>query len=314
MVFSCLQDVISTGRRGGEHDAPGKLAGRPIPGKKGTRVQCLRKAAAALAQGSSVVIDRCNIDRQQRVEFLELCRQAGAEAHALVLNLPVRVCIERAMQRVGHEGGLQGTGVGPVVHRFARCIEFPDVNEGFLRVMFCLGEDEVEYALSVYRLLDATGSLAPGVFGTPPVDKGKEGLGQGKIKDYFNSNQKKESLDSRDSLGRSSIVSSDGAPTLAFPSLSTGDFQFDHAKAAEVIVETASEFLGRDEHAGLRLLLVDLSQSSDMLSRVRVKAAEVGLDTKGFSTLVGDITRLRSGGRVHCQFIANAANWYCDFP
>lgn len=43
--------------------------------------------------------------------------------------------------------------------------------------MFCLGEDEVEYVLSVYRLFDVIGSLVFGVFGILFVDKGKEGFG-----------------------------------------------------------------------------------------------------------------------------------------
>lgn len=38
------------------------------------------------------------------------------QAHAVVLGLPVKVCVGRAARRVGHEGGLEGAAAPRVVH------------------------------------------------------------------------------------------------------------------------------------------------------------------------------------------------------
>jgi hypothetical protein len=99
---------------------------------------------------------------------------------------------------------------------------------------------------------------------------------------------------------------------LAFPSISTADFMFDHQRAADVIVEEVSGFLGRVD-PGLHLMLVDLSDESDMVRRVRGVAKEKGLEVgagRRFEIRGGNITKLRTGGGAECQVIANATNWY----
>ncbi|XP_057815325.2 transcription factor bHLH140 [Cryptomeria japonica] len=101
----------------------------------------------------------------------------------------------------------------------------------------------------------------------------------------------------------------DCIPTLAFPSISTADFHFDHEKAADIIVDRISEFLMRYKTMNFKLVLVDLTKNSDMLRRVHSKAAEKGLDSKRFYTFVGDITKLYTEGGLKCSVIANAANW-----
>ncbi|KAM0991555.1 hypothetical protein ACFX2C_009923 [Malus domestica] len=55
----------------------------------------------------------------------------------------------------------------------------------------------------------------------------------------------------------SSDVSLNDAPTLAFPSISTADFQFDLEKASDIIVKKVIEFVNKLGNA--RLVLVDLS-------------------------------------------------------
>eukprot|EP00897_Mesotaenium_endlicherianum_P005727 jgi/Mesen1/5182/ME000257S04452 len=56
-------------------------------GKRGTREQCLRQMRAALASGSSVIVDRCNMNAEQRADFVELALRhsrspAGAASRA----------------------------------------------------------------------------------------------------------------------------------------------------------------------------------------------------------------------------------------
>ena len=58
----CMQDTVRAGRRG-------------------SRQQCVDLARQSLLQGKSVIIDRCNVEMQQRQDFLQLAQQ---------LEIPVR--------------------------------------------------------------------------------------------------------------------------------------------------------------------------------------------------------------------------------
>ncbi|KAM1525475.1 hypothetical protein ACFX10_009935 [Malus domestica] len=76
-------------------------------------------------------------------------------------------------------------------------------------------------------------------------------------------------------------VGGDGSPndasTLAFPSISTADFQFDLAKASDIIVEKVTEF--GNKLGNFRLVLVE---------------SEKSIDSNKFLTFMGDITRIHS--------------------
>lgn len=314
-------------------------------GKRGTKAQCLKVAGTAVSAGSSILIDRCNLDVEQRKEFLHLAKERGIEAHAVVLNLPVSVCIQRAMQRTGHEGGLEGANVGGVVNRMSRTRKPPTLEEGFARVIYCRTDAEVEDASLVYSKLDPWGHLSLGVFG------GSVKECKGSLQPFLQRASRNEKLNASSEPGNrlnkknptefmssfqpnsargsprndnyeSAVPSvgklapdsqgaseSRGSKLLAFPSISTADFHFDHERASSIIVETAAEFHRKKDHAGLRLVFVDLSASSDMLARVTKKAAEAGLDSEQLLIHAGDITRLCTSGGLQCNIIANAANW-----
>lgn len=312
-------------------------------GNRGTRVQCLKSASTALSAGHSVLIDRCNIDVEQRKEFLQLAKERGIEAHALVLNLPVTLCIQRATQRIGHEGGLDGPNVGAVVNRISRTRMPPTLGEGFVRITYCRTDAEVEKIVILYSQLHPKDNLPEGVFGAS-VEGGKgtlqsffQNTGKGvqanttnkQLEFHMNGSSQSSqgsmspspqnyTLNSlnveNEGVERMMLDSQDagedlGARSLAFPSISTADFQFDHDMAATIMVETVATFHKSNEHLGLRLVFVDLSADSDMLGRVRRKAAEVGVDSLQLLTHSGNITKLQTSGGPQCNFIANATNW-----
>ena len=56
-----------------------------------------------------------------------------------------------------------------------------------------------------------------------------------------------------------------GSCTLAFPSISTADFQFDLDRASDIIVDTAADFLQKFDN--IRLVLVDLSEKSIIIGQ-----------------------------------------------
>ncbi|XP_019084608.1 PREDICTED: transcription factor bHLH140-like isoform X5 [Camelina sativa] len=282
-------------------------------GKAGTKAQCLKMATSSLKEGKSVFIDRCNLDREQRSEFVKL-GGPGIEVHAVVLELPAQVCISRSVKRTGHEGNLQGGRAAAVVNRMLQSKELPKVNEGFSRVMFCYNDADVENAVNTYSKLGPMDTLPSGCFGEKKSDtKSQPGImkffkkvnalpGSSSSNEGTNAMRKANEKTENFRLGSADIVH-----TLAFPSVSTADFQFDLEKASDIIVEKAEEFLPKVGTA--RLVLVDLSHGSKILSLVKAKASQKNIDSERFFTFVGDITKLRSEGGLHCNVIANATNW-----
>ncbi|KAL2630199.1 hypothetical protein R1flu_014885 [Riccia fluitans] len=298
-------------------------------GKRGTKQQCLRQAESALLRRRSVVIDRCNIDRKQREDFLKLASRLKINSHAVVLDVPPKVCIERAANRVAHEGGVHGGNAAAIINRLVRTRQLPSLDEGFFRISFCRTDLDIEKTVQEYRDLQPSKLLDTGVCGLMHKSQGRSVLNGGA--NSTNNNRvshvseireemvgvgaetgKQQGSDDSNSrevrIGNSGNLIS-GEATLAFPSISTADFKFDHEKAATVLVESVSEFQLKYPISGLKLVLVDLSSKSHMLSLVKRKASEKGLDGDRFSTFAGDITKLRSSGGPPCNVITNAANW-----
>lgn len=298
-------------------------------------MQCLKTATEALKDGKSVFIDRCNLEQEQRADFVKL-GGTQAEIHAVVLDRPARVCISRSVKRTGHEGNLQGGKAAAVVNRMLQKKELPKLSEGFTRITFCPNEKDVKQAVDTYIALGLSDSLPSGIFGQKSDDS-KVQLGIMKflkkievpknVAPNENSSQSsaakqekegdnpcsmelgKECNKKAELCGKSvaDICSQDDFHTLAFPSISTSDFQFNHEKASDIITEVVANFLIKVDN--VRLVLVDLSHKSNILSLVRAKAAKKHIDNKRFLINVGDITRLHTEGGLHCNVIANAANW-----
>lgn len=270
-------------------------------GKPGTKAQCLTISTTSLKQGKNLLIDRCNLDKEQRADFIKLKDSHQVDIHAVVLDLPAKLCISRSVKRIGHEGNLQGGKAAAVVNRMLQNKQLPKLIEGFTRITFCHNENDVQEAVNTYRALSSFDKLPPGCFGEKKTDT----MVQVGIMKFL---KKVDAPTSNKMFPGPSAppISTDAVPTLAFPSISTADFQFNIDKASEIIVGTVEEFVNKIGNA--RLVLVDLTHVSKILSLVKTKAAIKNIDQKKFFTFVGDITKLRSGG-LHCNVIANAANW-----
>ncbi|KAL6142302.1 hypothetical protein ACLB2K_060585 [Fragaria x ananassa] len=312
-------------------------------GKAGTKAQCIESARSALREGKSVFIDRCNLEKEQRDEFVKLGGGGKVDVHAVMLDLPAKVCISRSVKRTGHEGNLQGGKAAAVVNRMLQKKEFPKLNEGYGRITFCQNESDVESAVRTYTGLGPLDTLPHGTFGqknpgakvqlgimkflkktenpanTESTSKKVQGSDASQITGEQNTNLKGTDLsaesDSMESKKDEHLVvgssgtdgSLDDAPTLAFPSISTADFQFDLEMASDIIVEKVAEFVNKLGNA--TLVLVDLTHKSKILSLVRAKASQKNIDSNRFFTFVGDITKLHTEGGLCCNVIANAANW-----
>ncbi|XP_049407729.1 transcription factor bHLH140 [Solanum stenotomum] len=290
-------------------------------GKAGTKKQCLTGAVSALKEGKSVFIDRCNLDREQRADFVKLVGPE-VEKHAVALDLPAKLCISRSVKRTEHEGNLQGGKAAAVVNRMLQKKELPKLNEGYDRITVCQDEKDVQAAINTYTALGPSDKLPPGFFAQKKSDA-KVQLGIMKFPKKKGSSwiilnlmpprkrtptkYLKAVKNRKWHLLAVGSISLENAPTLAFPSISTADFHFNLEKASDIIVEKVEEYVNKLGNA--RLVLVDLSQNSKILSLVRAKAAEKNIDSKKFFTFVGNITKLYSEGDLHCNVIANATNW-----
>ncbi|KAJ1297594.1 hypothetical protein BS78_01G388500 [Paspalum vaginatum] len=314
-------------------------------GKAGTKIQCLKAASDALKEGNSVFIDRCNLEREQRADFVKLGATLHVDVHAVTLDLPAKICISRAVSRKGHEGNLQGGKAALVVNRMLQKKDAPLLTEGFSRIMSCNDDGDIKKAVDLYSTLGPSDSLPSGVFGQK--SKGPVQVGIMKFLKKADSTGVEESSGPKLTLGetkpgqqnplpkqenveamfsramevekglndkkkneghaKESDCYDDGSCTLAFPSISTADFQFDLDRASDIIVDTVANFL--QKYDSIRLVLVDLSKKSRILSLVEEKAAKKSIDSRRFFTFVGDITQLHTKGGLQCSVIANAANW-----
>lgn len=269
---------------------------------------------SALKDGKCVFIDRCNFKREQRDDFVKL-GGPQVDVHAVVLDLPAKICISRCAKRTGHEGNLQGGRAAAVINSILQNKELPKLGEGFCRITFCHNETDVQAAISTYGKLGPLDTIPSGIFGQKNPDS-KVQLGIMKFLKKIDTpvDTKPKVQSTRDSVSsgstkrnNSSNIFLETVPTLAFTSISTADFQFDLDKASDIIVEKAEEFLPKLGNA--RLILVDLSSESKILSLVNAKAGRRTIDSDKFFTFVGDITHLYSCGGLRCNVIANAANW-----
>ncbi|KAL5710111.1 hypothetical protein ACHQM5_020715 [Ranunculus cassubicifolius] len=344
--FACSADTISNG-------------------KAGTKAQCLKSASEALKNRKSVLIDRCNLEREQRSEFVKL-GGSQVDMHAVVLDLPARLCISRSVNRTGHEGNLQGGRAAAVVNKMLQKKELPKLTEGFSRITFCQNDKDIQNAVDTYSALGPRDTLPQGCFGqSNPEVKIQQGIMKffKKVEDSgttkksntdISHNQTVQIQDATDKkcdnttlleketkeVTPDSDISHDqmvqiqdttdkksdittlslekankevkpdtcsNESTLAFPSISTSDFQFNLEKASDIIVEEVEKFLKKVEN--VRLVLVDLTHRSKILSLVKSKASQKNIDSNKFFTFVGDITQLYSQGGLRCSAIANAANW-----
>ena len=74
---------------------------------------------------------------QHSNQLLAEADEARLQAHALVLKLPEALCVERAMHRVNHEGGVEGANAPAIVRRMNANIVragLPAASEGIASV------------------------------------------------------------------------------------------------------------------------------------------------------------------------------------
>ena len=69
----------------------------------GNRSACEELAKKAIADGKCPIIDRCNFNKQQRKNFLDIAAKAGVPVDGVVFRYPMALCVRRCQTRHDHE-------------------------------------------------------------------------------------------------------------------------------------------------------------------------------------------------------------------
>lgn len=104
----------------------------------GTRDVCIKVAAEALEDGMSVVVDRCNHNRDQRRYWIKLAQDFGVNVRCLYLAVDPEECIARICARRDHPTITQQMPVEKkreIVAGFLKTFELPSLDEGFSEVI-----------------------------------------------------------------------------------------------------------------------------------------------------------------------------------
>lgn len=104
----------------------------------GSRYMCLSLFRTSLTNGKSVIVDRCNINKMQRLLWINIAKEFGAEVNCVNLVIDPEKAIERIMARKGHPSIKEDTSlekVTDIVYNFIKTYEVPELNEGLKKVL-----------------------------------------------------------------------------------------------------------------------------------------------------------------------------------
>lgn len=104
----------------------------------GNRDACLKAASEALDCGHSIVIDRCNHNRDQRRHWIKLAQSYGVDARCVFLYVDPEECIHRIHMRKDHPTIKEEMPVEKkreIVAGFYKSFEMPDLEEGFAEIL-----------------------------------------------------------------------------------------------------------------------------------------------------------------------------------
>lgn len=104
----------------------------------GSRDACVAAAAKALDGGKSVVIDRCNHNRQQRSYWTRLAYDYGVNARCVFLSVDPEECTHRIHVRKDHptiKEEMPFEKKREIVVSFFRAVEQPTLDEGFIEIL-----------------------------------------------------------------------------------------------------------------------------------------------------------------------------------
>lgn len=104
----------------------------------GSKEACVLELEAVLERGQSAVIDRVNFNKKQRQTWIDIARKHGAEVHAIYLEVPKDICLDRLNNRKGHETipeEMPEERKLEIIEQFDKMMFIPDLSEGYKTVI-----------------------------------------------------------------------------------------------------------------------------------------------------------------------------------
>ena len=128
-----------------ENEMPSKFK-RVCQDSIGNVEGCEELAVRALAEGKVAIIDRTNLDKNQRKRWTDIAKNAQVPCDCVIFSYDKEECIKRCQQRLGHRT-LKPSQAKTVVSHMASEFEHPTRTEGDFRrleiVASFLASDEI---------------------------------------------------------------------------------------------------------------------------------------------------------------------------
>lgn len=122
-------------------------------GKPGKREQVETQAMLNLQQGKSVVVDRMHLDEEQRSFFINVAKQAGTPVHALLLQPPKEVVLQRVKTRTNHPAGVEGEKGARIAAISLGRVVVPSYKEGLDFVCVARSDEGVARLAALYQMV-----------------------------------------------------------------------------------------------------------------------------------------------------------------
>lgn len=112
--------------------------------KLGSRQKCLEVFRKAMKEQKNVIIDRCNINRLQRLIWIKEAQRFGVkEINCIYFHVNPEECIDRISNRKGHATIKETSSFeknSEIVYNFSKTFEIPMIEEGFQKILMINNE------------------------------------------------------------------------------------------------------------------------------------------------------------------------------
>lgn len=103
-----------------------------------SRKACEMYAKKFLDKKQSVIVDRCNFDREQRKTWIDLAQYYKVPIDCIILTTDHQLCGDRIKVRQDHPTGVSGYNGIHILRRFVKNYHLPTLEnpEGFSRILY----------------------------------------------------------------------------------------------------------------------------------------------------------------------------------
>lgn len=106
----------------------------------GSRSECLKAFRQALNEQKNIIVDRCNINRMQRLLWIKEAQKFGVtDINCVYFDVNPETCVKRISERKGHKTITEQYSFDKcheIVYNFVNSAETVQLEEGFKKILF----------------------------------------------------------------------------------------------------------------------------------------------------------------------------------